>query len=929
MKIAFIFSFFFVFSFSAYSQNTKGDKPVSNQRQVRESKGKVRAQKGNKKPKTKDISGRRLRTKDKSSANRANVGIKQPDPYQGRKRTQSDKAAKSQGRIVSEPPREQSQRAWSGDISGKPIRRIKPSKSGVARNNVYPQKGPFVNYGLPKSKKDKPKVYTKTVSGDYPINITPQNKQHAWKGNIKGGPVGTPSRSGQIKNTYKQFGQYQNHPSRKPQNSDRIQSGRIGSPRTLRSSSSPWPKKKKNVNLSSGSRSFVTRVKKNVYWGKITKSGKPVTTDITGRPLVKRNFRSSPAGLISRDTLRTFGRKPGGDRASKRAGGGFDRSGKRQNAWAGDISGKKLRGTKPRTTESVGEFFFPRKLSISSSGEVGKPLPGSGIRLANRKQRKVETNSLPPRSPGIGGSSYGKHLGNIKGRRTIKGGASASGKGWNNNGEPIDVNGAGAGTIRGSKFQGNYKRGELGPGFSSQGAGWKGNVKQGSAGPGFSSQGAGWQGNVKRGLAGPGFSSQGAGWKGNVKRGSVGPGFSSQGAGWQGNVKRGLAGPGFTSQGAGWKGNLKGRKPLKGGGSVSGKLWNNGGEAIDVNGAGSGTIRASKFQGNNKIGVLDPGGFSSDGANWKGSMKGKKPIKGGGSVSGKLWNNNEQAIDVNGAGSGTIRAAKFQGNMKTAKPEKGGGSVSGKLWNNNEQAIDVNGAGSGTIRAAKFQGNMKTRKPEKGGGSVSGKLWNNNEQPLPEARMGTRDAGEFQGRTKEGNLVKRAYVQNPNASKESIKKQRPDETTYAVTGLQVKVKERDYKDKPKAADGSLKGIAPYKSSVKASEYARGVKKYWENKHNPNSADDALKVFYPGKAIAQFGDYQGNTKMHKYKDNRLHPDSKFAHSFRDNVKEERTFLMNVKLFWSKVFRKSETQPEHLKEKIRKPRYDKGEEGMWYN
>jgi hypothetical protein len=889
MKIAFIFSLFFVFSFSAYSQNTKGDKPVSNQRQVRESKGKARAQKGNKKPKTKDISGRRLRTKDKSSANRANVGIQQPDPYRGRKRTQSDKAAKPQGRILSQPPREQNQRAWSGDISGKPIRRIKPSKSGVARNNVYPQKGPYVNYGLQKSKKDKPKVYTKTVSGDYPINRTPQNKQRAWKGNIKGGPVGTPSRSGQIKNTYKQFGQYQNHPSRKPQNSDRIQSGRIRSPRTLRSSSSPWPTKKKNANLSSGTRSFVTPGKKNVYWGKINKSGKAVTTDITGRPLVKRNFRSSPAGLISRDTLRTFGRKPGGDRANKQSGGGFDRSSKRQNAWAGDISGKKLRGTKPRITESVGEYFFPRKLSISKSGEVGKPLAGSGIRLTNRKQRKIETNGLPPRPPGIGASSYGKYLGNTKGRRPIKGGASVSGKGWNNNGEPIDVNGAGAGTIRGSKFQGNYKRGELGPGFSSQGAGWKG----------------------------------------NVKRGSAGPGFSSQGAGWQGNVKRGSSGPGFTSQGAGWKGNLKGRKPLKGGGSVSGKLWNNRGEAINDNGAGSGTVRASKFQGNNKIGVLDPGGFASDGANWKGSMKGKKPIKGGGSVSGKLWNNNGEAIAVNGAGSGTIRAAKFQGNMKTGKPEKGGGSVSGKLWNNNGEAIAVNGAGSGTIRAAKFQGNMKTSKPEKGGGSVSGKLWNNNEQPLPEARMGTREAGEFQGRTKEGSLIKRGYVQNPNASKESIKKQRPDETTYAVTGLQVKAKERDYKDKPKAADGSLKGIAPYKSSVKASEYARGVKKYWENKHNPNSADDALKVFYPGKAIAQFGDYQGNTKMHKYKDNRLHPDSKFAHSFRDNVKEERTFLMNVKLFWSKVFRKSETQPEHLKEKIRKPRYDKGEEGMWYN
>ena len=156
---------------------------------------------------------------------------------------------------------------------------------------------------------------------------------------------------------------------------------------------------------------------------------------------------------------------------------------------------------------------------------------------------------------------------------------------------------------------------------------------------------------------------------------------------------------------------------------------------------------------------------------------------------------------------------------------------------------------------------------------------------------------------------------------------RPDETTYKVAGLQIKVKERKYKDKPNAVDGSMPGIAPKKASVKAAEYARGVKMNWSYKHNPNSADDALKVRYPGKAIARIGDYQGNIKMHKYNDKRLHPDSKFAHDFRDNVKEERTFLMNVKLFWAKLFRKSETQPEHLKENIRKPRYDKGESGMW--
>ena len=733
-----IFVLFFLFSVVAIAQNTKGDKSVSNQRQVRESKGKSRAQKGNKKPKTKDISGRRLRTKDKSSANRANVGIPQPDPYQGRKKTKSNKAAKPLGRIYSTPPRER-QRAWKGDLSGSPIRKIKPSKSGVARNNVYPQRGPYVNNNSKKPKKDKAKIYTRTASGELPLNRSPQNNQRAWKGNIRGGSIGAPSRTGQTKNTYKQFGAFGNNAARQ---SERIQSGRVGVAPFFGVSSSPWPRNKKKMTPRSASQSFLSRGKRNVYWGKFSKSGKAVTTDITGRPLRVRNFRSTPAGLVSRDTLRSFGRRPRGDRASKQSGGLISTI-KGQRAWTGDISGKRLRKTKPKTQLSAGKFFFPRKLSVSKeyggagqqfffrklsitkkTGEVGKPLPGGGVSTRKHKRPKVETNSLPARPPGIGGTTINKYLGNLKGRRPIKGGGSVSGKHWNNSGQPVDVNEAGDGTVRGSKFQGNIKTG--------------------------------------------------------------------------------------------------------------------------------------------------------------------KPEKGGGSISGKLWNNNGQPIDIIETGDGSVRASKFQGTIKARRPLKGGGSISGKLWNNNGQAIDVNQAGDGTVRASKFQ-----------------------------------------GRTKEGSLFKRGYVQNPNASKESIKKLRPDETTYKVAGFQIKVKERKYKDNPNAADGSLPGIAPKKASVKASEYARGVKIYWSYKHNPNSADDALKARYPGKAIARLGDYQGNIKMHKYNDRRLHPDSKFAHGFRDNVKEERTFLTNVKLLWAKLFRKSETQPDHLKEKIRKPRYDKGELGMWNN
>ena len=60
----------------AQAQNTKGDRPVGNQRQVKETKGKSIKRKD--RGKTRDIAGRRLRTRGQSSANRANAQYRQP-----------------------------------------------------------------------------------------------------------------------------------------------------------------------------------------------------------------------------------------------------------------------------------------------------------------------------------------------------------------------------------------------------------------------------------------------------------------------------------------------------------------------------------------------------------------------------------------------------------------------------------------------------------------------------------------------------------------------------------------------------------------------------------------------------------------------------------------------------------------------------------
>jgi hypothetical protein len=146
-------------------------------------------------------------------------------------------------------------------------------------------------------------------------------------------------------------------------------------------------------------------------------------------------------------------------------------------------------------------------------------------------------------------------------------------------------------------------------------------------------------------------------------------------------------------------------------------------------------------------------------------------------------------------------------------------------------------------------------------------------------------------------VARRDYVKNPNASALALKKLQATKATHSVGELQVKVKQYTYI------------------------------------RNKAGSENALKVREPGKAFARSNDYQGNIKMQKFslfgKNRDLHPDAKFVKINKNNVAEEKDALTNFKLWWSRLFRKNDTQPDHLKEKTRRPRYDKGEEGLWYD
>ena len=410
---------------------------------------------------------------------------------------------------------------------------------------------------------------------------------------------------------------------------------------------------------------------------------------------------------------------------------------------------------------------------------------------------------------------------------------------------------------------------------------------------------------------------------------------------FQGNIKRGR---GFNDQGEEYTGTVKRGRPLKGGGSVSGRLWNNRQTPVPVRTPRGDAAKAGGFPGKLRRFQNDRG-FNDQGEEYTGVIKRRRPLKGGGSVSGKLWNNQEAPIPARGPSQSTAKAGAYTGTIKARRPLKGGGSVSGKLWNNDEAPIPVRTPPESARKVSGFPGKMRrfshtpgfNDQGEEFTGYVKLPKFRKNYIKNPNAsedaikkKKPTNDTYKVDGL--QIPVKQRRYVKNKNASENALPKQKPTETTYHVGELQVKVKQPAYGKKPKAAEGAMPGIKPTKSSVKASEFSRSIKRTWDYVHNPSSAKEALKVKEPGKAFAKSTDYQGNIKMKKFalfeKNRGLHPDAKFVKLNKNNVDSERDLLTNFKLWWARLFKKEETQPEHLKEKGRKPRYDDGEDGLWY-
>lgn len=859
LKLVCLGIFVLTLGIPAFAQNTKGDKPTPTNRETRFKTPRKQKQK------------RQPVRKSRRTNNRQNQRVSLPP---GRARD-GERPGKPVAPQFGKTKPGKSERAWKGDVTG---RRLKPSAPSSRAKNVYPQPD-NINYSSRSQKQmrrmnQNPNVKrVRRMQSEEPPrprvgkpirpvfrNTRPQRGERAWKGDITGRSI----RAGSSDRLRPPPGAA---PPRILGNGGRQRPKRYGAvaPRVSGRARNLYFRKSFYVNNQSRRIPRTERRSStalNMY-RKYTGQRSP-----EGRAILGMRPRSASATYMSRRSTNTWAHFP----RPKRKG---------ERAYTRDIAGKKLR-TK--------NYETPRGVLTNPTLKYQRRVP------AGDRAYKGPSGSYSSRT-----RSGRAWKGDIA-HRAIRGGFRSK-KGQPQPGAPLFGRGPGRGALRVGKYQGNIRGGRKT--FGEQGEEYSGNLRFRKPQRGGGSVSGGWnnKGLPLRGRT-PGKGSEAIGYSRNIRgRKRV---FNEQGEEYRGNIPGGRRY--FDEQGEGYSGNLKLKRSAKGGGSRSGGHWNNKNTPILVRTPKDKGIAG--YQGNIKGGRKT---FGEQGEEYSGNIKARRPQKGGGSVSGRVWNNNGQAIEGKAYARQT-RISRYSGNMKARRPEKGGGSVSGKVWNNHEQAIEGK-AYAGQTKLSRYSGNLKARRPEKGGGSVSGKLWNNHEQAIE----GKSYAGQTKLSRYSGNLKAKRPEKGGNEGDDF----RGD----------LKVSRSAYKRNPNSSNEALPTLKASAATMKAGQHTAGVRRNWNYIHNPSSSEDAQRTREPGRAFGRSTDFQGNIRLRKFDlfgKSDLHPDARFVKINKNNVPEERDMLTNFKLWWARLFRKADTQPDHLKEndKDRRPRYDKGEAGLWY-
>ncbi len=865
-----LFIYLLAVTFGTYAQNTRGDRPISNQQQVREAKSR---QKGQKRiERTNSRLPKSIQTPKIAPSVRPNNVFPAPDTYPGRKFKNTDRASKPIGPIYNTPSGGGNDKTWKGPDNGSQIRRsARKAEKARSQRNVYPQPVEYKKYLAKKSKRTE-RPWKGDFQGAKVVKRYPRTSEKPYHGPLEKEPASNRTEAKRNKNVFEYTGPSKNQIAKKLRKQPIAQE-------TTASGGAPikmYPRESEQINNSQSSfggansipPSFKVRGRKNVYWGKLRKKEKPFLKDVAGLELRRKNYSTQLPALTPQEQILTHTRSEKENVTG--GGGGFLAPDKKEKGWIGDLSKSKLRKAKFRNTQVVGSNeFVVRESNTKKLAPLNKSIAAKIIR-SNTGFGNSSNAYYQNRRIGVGAAFRG----NIKGTNRKRF------------------------STESYSYTGNLSSTKYDRPFD-QSVAYSGFIKRKNARIPFSDQGATFRGNML-GLRNPlkgGGSVSGITWNNKNKpvtdRYVIGHDISHS---YGGFIKGKYAKPSYGTQGASFAGNIKATKPAIGGESISDKTWNNFGES-----------------------VTRPRNGAYQGYNFAGNKKATKPEIGGESISGKTWNNFGESVTR--PRNGAYQGYNFAGTIKAKKPEIGGESISGTLWNNQERSVTRKR--NHAYQGYDFAGAIKATKPKIGGQSVSGQLWNNNEKAI---------AGTYSNKPRislatSGKLKQKEYTQHPKANIASSKKLKPTNGALAINSFKSKMKQGHFQHKPKAVEIAMLGLSPGKNTYKANSFTGKTKLLREYVHNPKSAALAIKVLSEPKADAKIGDFQGNRKMRKYSGKDLHPDAKFAHLKEDNVKQERTFLTNVKLVWAKVFRKNQNQPEAAKPNEHPLRYDRKEKELW--
>jgi hypothetical protein len=908
-----------------------GKKAYSNRKQLKRSR-KDRERQVDRSTKG-DITGRKITTK---RTPRRTYARPQDDPYKNRRiRTERSRA----GAPVA-PPRtatKKGERARTGDISGQ--KRVRQKSVRTERVSGYPQPNPYVGRKI-RTEKSRAKSNKREI----------RSIRSATK----------PSES------------------RKPRSQSR----------PVTATAAPKVKTKRNVYRNHERRGGERSTNKDIAGKKLrtknTRSaghmeGGGVLTGIDRYEARPRNDEGERYRKTRRPaTPRSVTRPP--ETSPKLKGSVYaSRKNSRSRIFTGAKKAKKVRSLsqpsrKGEKTIFGGKYNAGSVRSVSGYTQArSRKGPGTPISLSGRRKRYKQKNTYLGKDRHFGENSSTKDIAgrNLRTRnyksynprwdaKKFRPYSRGSGRltseyssaiprssrraGWNNSGVPLQGRGRNANSEAISGYKGkmrasgvpSYGRGPEGAykgkmrasGVPSYGRGPEGAYKGKMRSSGIPGYGRGPEGAYKGKMRSSGISGYGRGPEGAYKGKMRASGISGYGRGPEGAYKGKMRASGVPRYGRGqesfYSGRKKAKKPLVGGGSIT-RGWNNGGVPLMKKGRNANNESIAGYKGKMPISAMPNYSKSREGS-YAGNMKAKKPLKGGGSIT-RRWNNNGEPLVGKGRNAnseaisgyrgrmpisampsyGKSKEGVYAGKMKAKKPLKGGGGSITRHWNNKEEPLIGRGQSGTDKDRLVYQGNMKAKKKIKGGGGSITRQWNNKGEPIEgKGRTATdEDILAYQGKM-------RAAGRGDIGPSEGMNRGRTKSLSFIRLGDPTHMGLHK-----EAHNKKVNNRLPKELSRKERLRMKGA----------DGLDNGKSRAFTFWAI---GDptHGGLLRSPSQAKGRLHPSSSYTASNKSrNSIEEKEQPVKLKIWWAKLFKKNSNQPDSVKEKPKRPRYDKDERSIW--